>query len=99
MSEQKQNNAEIDLLYFFKPLGTVFKKTGNVLNYAYRKINANKILFAVIVLFITVAGYSLRYVLKPAYRTQGIFISNILPGKYCSILLENLNSLKGEKNK
>ena len=99
MSEQKQNNAEIDLLYFFKPLGTVFKKTGNVLNYAYRKLHANKIFFAVIVLLITVAGYSLRYVLKPAYRTQGIFVSNILPGKYCSILLENLNSLKGEKNK
>jgi len=99
MSEQKQNNAEIDLLYFFKPLGTVFKKTGNVLDYAYRKINENKIIFAVIVLLITIAGYSLRYVLKPAYKTQGIFVSNILPGKYCSILLENLNSLKGEKNK
>ena len=99
MSEQKQNNAEIDLLYFFKPLGTVFKKTGNALEYTSRKINVNKVLFAVIVLLITVAGYSLRYVLKPSYRTQGIFVSNNLPGKYCSILLENLNSLIGEKNK
>jgi len=99
MSEEKQNNAEIDLLYFFKPLGTVFKKTGSALNYAYRKITGNKIIFIVIVLLITLTGYSLRYVLKPAYKTQGIFVSNILPGKYCSILLENLNSLKGEKNK
>jgi len=98
MSEQKQNNAEIDLLYFFKPVGTAFKKIGNTLNYATRKLTANIILFAVIVLLITLAGYSLRYVLKPAYRTQGIFVSNILPGKYCSILLENLNNLKGEKN-
>ena len=99
MSEQKQNNAEIDLLYFFKPLGTVFKKTGNALEYTSRKINANKVLFAAIVLLITVAGYSLRYVSKPSYRTHGIFVSNNLPGKYCSILLENLNSLIGEKNK
>jgi len=99
MSEQNQNNAEIDLLYFFKPLGTVFKKIGNALEYTSRKINANKVLFAVIVLLITVAGYSLRYVLKPSYRTQGIFVSNNLPGKYCSILLENLNSLIGDKYK
>ena len=96
MSEPKQNNAEIDLLYFFKPLGTVFKKTGNALEYTSLKINANKVIFAVIVLLITVAGYSLRYFLKPSYRTQGIFVSSVLPGKYCSILLQNLNSLRGE---
>ena len=99
MSERKQNNAEIDLLYFFKPLGIVFKKTGNALEYTSRKINANKVVFAVIVLLITIAGYSLRYFLKPSYQTQGIFVSSILPGKYCSILLQNLNSLKGEENK
>ena len=98
MSEQKPNNAEIDLLYFFKPLGTVFKKIGTALDYAYRKIQANRILFAVIIILFTLAGYSVRYLLKPSYKTQGIFVSNILPGKYCSILLENLNKLKGEKN-
>ena len=98
MSEQKQNNPEIDLLYFFKPLGTVFKKAGNVLDYANRKLHANKVLFIVIIMIFTLAGYSLRYVLKPSYKTQGIFVSNILPGKYCSILLENLNKIIGEKN-
>jgi hypothetical protein len=45
-----------------------------------------------------VAGYSARYFIKPSYQTQGIFLSNILPGKYCAILLENLNKLKGENN-
>jgi len=96
MSEPKQNNAEIDLLYFFKPLGTVLRKTGNALEYTSRKIHANKVIFAVIVLLITVSGYSLRYFLKPSYRTEGIFVSSVLPGKYCSILLQNLNSLRGE---
>lgn len=98
MSEQKPNNPEIDLLYFFKPLGTAFKKIGAALDYAYRKIRVNRILFAVIILLFTLAGYSVRYLLKPSYKTQGIFVSNILPGKYCSILLENLNKLNGEKN-
>lgn len=98
MSEQKPNNAEIDLLYFFKPLGTFLKKIGAALDYAYRKIQVNRILFAVIILLFTIAGFSVRYLLKPSYKTQGIFVSNILPGKYCSILLGNLNKLKGEKN-
>lgn len=99
MNEQKPNNAEIDLFYFFKPLGTLLKKTGNALNYGFRKISANIILFTLIVLIVTLAGFCLRYILKPAYRTEGIFVSNILPATYCSILLENLNALQGEKNK
>ena len=98
MSDQKQNNAEIDLYYFFKPLGTALKKIGNLLAYAFRKIDANKIGFIIIVILITLAGYSLRYFIKPSYQTEGIFVSNILPGKYCSILLQNLNKIKGENN-
>jgi len=99
MSEQKQNSAEIDLYYFFKPLFTVFKKIGKGLDLAGRKIRRNIFAFAVIVILITAAGFSLRFILAPAYRTEGIFISNILPGKYCSLLLKNLNSLKDKKNK
>src|SRR6185503_11988704 len=99
MSEQKQNSAEIDLYYFFKPIGTAIKKIGAALDRAGTKIRANIFTFIIIVLVITLAGFSLLYILKPAYKTQGIFISNILPGRYCSILLKNLNDLKGEKNK
>ena len=99
MSEQRQNSAEIDLYYFFKPIGTAIKKIGNGLEYAGRKIRANLFIFGVIVLLITSAGFSLRFLLQPAYKTQGIFISNILPGRYCSILLKNLNQLKDEKNR
>ena len=98
MSEQRQNNAEIDLYYFFKPLGTVFKKIGNSLDYAFRKIQTNKLGFIIIVLLITLAGFSLRYFIEPSYRTEGIFVSNILPGKYCSILLQNLNKSRGVDN-
>lgn len=98
MSEQKQNSAEIDLYYFFKPVGTAINKAGLWISYVYRKTIANFFIFSIIVLLITAAGFSVRYFIKPAYKTEGIFISNILPGKYCSMLLKNLNGLKGEKN-
>ena len=97
MSEQKQNNAEIDLLYFFRPVGVAFQKAGNAIQYAFRKIMSNFIAFVIIVLLITAAGYSLRYFITPSYKTEGIFISNILPVKYCTILLENLNKVNTEK--
>ena len=98
MSDQKQTNAEIDLNYFFKPLGTALRKIGNFLAFAFRKIETNKIAFIIIVLLITLAGYSLRYFIKPSYQTEGIFVSSILPGKYCSMLLENLNKIKSGNN-
>lgn len=98
MSEQRSNQAEIDLYYFFKPVGTALKKIWNGIVYIERKILANLILFGAIILLITLFGYSLRYVIKPSYQTDGIFISNILPGKYCSILLKNLNKIRGGDN-
>ena len=81
MNEQKQNPAEIDLYYFFKPIGTAIKKIGAAINFTIRKIMANLVVFIIVVLLITLAGFSLRYIIQPAYRTEGIFISNILPGK------------------
>ena len=98
MSEQRPNQAEIDLYYFFKPVGTAFKKIWNGITYIERKISANLIVFLAIVLLGSLAGYFMRYIIKPSYETGGIFVSNILPGKYCSILLKNLNSIKGGAN-
>lgn len=98
MSDKQQNTAEIDLYYFFKPLINGFKKIGTGLAYTFYKVKTNAIIFILAILLITFAGFSLRYILTPAYQTQGIFVSNILPGKFCSLLLQDLNKLKGEKN-
>ena len=95
MNEQKQNNAEIDLFYFFRPVGIALQKIGTALEFAFRKVMANIIVWGIIVFLITAAGFSLRYLIKPSYETEGIFVSNILPGKYCSVLLENLNKVGG----
>jgi len=99
MDDKNQNNpAEIDLFYFFRPLGDLFKKIGMGILYFIKKILANKFLFVLIIVLISAGGFSLRYILQPAYQTEGIFVSSILPAKYCGLLLKNLNQLKGEEN-
>ena len=99
MNDKPQNSpAEIDLLYFFRPLGNLFKSIGNGIVFFFKKIQANKILFAIAVLIISVVGFSARYFLKPAYQTEGMFVSGVLPSKYCSLLLHNLGKLQGEEN-
>ena len=99
MDDKQQNNpAEIDLLYFFRPLGNLFKSIGNGIVLFFKKIQANKILFATAVFVISTGGFSLRYFLKPAYQTEGMFVSSVLPSKYCSLLLSNLKKLQGEQN-
>jgi hypothetical protein len=99
MDDKTQNNpAEIDLFYFFRPLGNLLKKIAMGILYFIKKILANKFLFVLIVLLISVGGFTLRYILQPAYQTEGIFVSSILPAKYCGLLLKNLNQLKGDEN-
>jgi len=100
MNDKTQNNpAEIDLFYFFRPLSRLFKKAGAGLVYSVRKMFYNKFLFASVVIILTLAGFSLRYILPPGFETQGIFISNTLSGRYCSLLLKNLNKLKSDENR
>lgn len=98
--EERQSPAspEIDLSYFFRPLGKVFKGIGRGIENYYLRIVNNGLLFGAVIVIITTAAYCLRYVIKPAYRTEGIFMSRVLPGKYCETLIKNLNKLKGQAN-
>ena len=99
MNDKQQNNpAEIDLFDFFRPISNALRKLGLGLRYYFMILKTNKLLFAGIVLVITVAGFSLRYIIPPAYQTEGIFGSHILPVKYCALLLNNLDKLKSKKN-
>jgi len=99
MNDKPQNNpAEIDLMYFFRPLGNFFKSISNGIVFFFKKIQTNVILFTLAVLTISATGFSIRYFLKPAYQTEGMFVSSVLPSKYCSLLLGNLRKLQGEEN-
>ena len=99
MEEKKPaSSAEIDLLYFLKPLNNGIKSVGKTIRYYFLLWKNNLVLFFSIVILITLMGFSMRYVIKPAYQTTGFFISNFLPAKYCEILISNINGLQKEQN-
>jgi hypothetical protein len=92
------SSEEIDLLYFFRPLTNAVKRT-----YAWgmdyvRMLAHNRFLFAAILLLGSAAGYCLRFVIEPGYRTNAIFVSDMLPASYCVKLLDNLNELRRPLN-
>lgn len=96
--EEKQSTPEIDLTYFFRPVkkGLNMVKNG-LLNYVAR-IASNGILFFSVIILTTAAAYALRFIIKPSYKTSGILASHELPGKYCSLLVHDLNKLKNTDN-
>jgi hypothetical protein len=98
--EQKRNNSseEIDLLYFFRPVGNAFKRAGNWATDYMRLLAHNRYLFAAILLLGSAAGYCVRYFIKPSYKTEAIFISDMIPARYCTNLIQNLNELRKPGN-
>ncbi|HEX6180221.1 MAG TPA: hypothetical protein VFZ47_03200, partial [Chitinophagaceae bacterium] len=63
-----------------------------------RLVAYNRYLFAAILLLGSIAGYSLRYFITPTYKTDAILISEMLPSRYCTALLTNLNELRKPGN-
>lgn len=98
--EQKRTNSpeEIDLLYFFRPVSNAFKRAGNWSLDFVRLLAYNRFLFVAILLIGSAAGYCLRYFIKPAYKTEAIFISDMIPARYCTNLIQNLNELRRPGN-
>lgn len=98
--EKKPINSseEIDLLYFFRPVGNAIKGAWNWgIDYLTLLAN-NRLLFGAILVLGLIGGYCIRFVIPPAYQTEGIFVSNMLPGRYCVTLLNGLNELRRPKN-
>jgi hypothetical protein len=98
--EKKPINSseEIDLLYFFRPVGNAFRGAWTWGTGFLQLLAHNKFLFAAILLLGSAAGYCLRFVIPPSYKTEGIFISDMLPGPYCATLLNSLNELRRPGN-
>ena len=92
------SSEEIDLLYFFRPVNRAFKKaTSWGMDYV-RLLAHNRFLFAGILVLGSIAGYCLRYVIKPSFKTNAVFVSDMLPSNYCVSLIDNLNSLRSPGN-
>jgi len=93
--KQSRSSEEIDLLYFLRPVTNGMKKIARAgENYVQLLFN-NKIIFFLILFIITASAYSLRFIIPPAFQTDGIFVSHTLSGKYCGMMIQSLNELTG----
>lgn len=94
----KSSEQEIDLLYYMRMLkSSLYSFSIRTKDY-FRSLWRNKFVFLLIVLLITGAAYSIRYVIPPAYRTEGMFISHYLPAHYYEIMIRDLDEMLDDKN-
>jgi len=99
MEEKKhQQSEEIDLLYFLRPINRGVKTVYGWGELYVRTMLHNLWMAIAIVVLITGFAYSTRFWMGKAYKTEGIFVSHILPAKYCGMMLSNLNQLLGDEN-
>ena len=93
-----KSSEEIDLLYFLRPVNNGIKRAGRAFSYYILLLKKNLLLFFSIIMLITLAGFLLRYVIKPGYQTNAIFNSRFVPAKYCAMLIATLNRFKDDGN-
>ena len=95
---QRRASEEIDLFYFFRPLLNGIKNLSARFGRYSNLLWKNIFLFSGIVVLITAAGFSLRYILRPAYQTKGIFVSHVMPTAFCARVIKDLDKLRGGYN-
>jgi hypothetical protein len=86
------SQPEIDLLHFLQPLTRLLQKIWEGIKYYFLKLRANSILFFSIIALVALAGAGIRFVKKPVYETDAIFVSHIIPAEICKDMLTKLNS-------
>jgi hypothetical protein len=96
--KQLKQSEEIDLLYFLRPVSNAGRSVGRGVQNYFRILANNKFIFFLIVFLITALAFSVRFVMPPAFRTEGIFVSHTLPAKYCGMMVKNLSELTGKAN-
>jgi hypothetical protein len=93
METHNRNSDEIDLAYFFRPLGKGLRKINTAFGNYLDKLGRNLFLFIFIFLVIAALGYCLRYILPKSYSANAVFVSYNLPAGFCSEMVNNLNGL------
>jgi hypothetical protein len=101
MEETKKTGAEeIDLFTFLKPLWDVFAGIVRMISVLLNLIRDNIVYIILLTLAVGVLGFSLRYIIPSAYRSEAIIITHELPAKLCLLVLENIEDLtKNKRNK
>ncbi len=93
----KPNTEEIDLFTFLKPVADILKKVFSQLGRYLRLLLKNITLLIAITALTSALGFSLRFILPKAYKSEAVFISHELPAKVCTILINNLEALMASK--
>jgi hypothetical protein len=90
-----KQNEEIDLIYFFRPIGKLFSTIGNGISSWFRSIvkNTRYVFFFVIVFGLL--GLSARFVLNKRFKTDGIFLSRVLTSGISLNIIKDLNQNVG----
>lgn len=92
-----KQNEEIDLIYFFRPIGKLFTAIGSAIAGWLRSIVQN---FRIILYFMIICGllgFASRFVLNKRYKTDGIFLSRVLPAGISLNIIKDLNKNVGVK--
>jgi hypothetical protein len=90
---QHNQDPEIDLIDLVKRGLSWLSHTITIF---LNRLLLNKWLVASLIVLSIITGYSLRFFLPRQYQTEGIFLSNSLDAKMCSLLLNNLNQITGD---
>lgn len=97
MEEKKTgSHAEIDLIYFFRPIKNIIEKVSNVITGYFSLLKRKKNIFYSIFIIIGLVGLSLKYIIPPAYQVSGVFVSQMMRNTYCKMMIEQLRI--SEKN-
>jgi hypothetical protein len=88
---------EIDLIYFFRPVGKMFTSIGNAVSGWLHSIKNNlKLVFYFTAVF-GLLGFAARFVLNKRYKTDGIFLSRVLTSGISLNIINDLDERVGVK--
>ncbi len=88
-----KSSDEIDLLYFFNPVVRGLKKFQLGFDKYMKNLQRKRFIFLFILSIIALVGFLLRYFMPKYYKTNAIFISYNLPADFCTIMIDNLQTL------
>ncbi len=90
-----KQNEEIDLIYFFKPVGKLFTGIGKAISNWLSSIKTNFKIVVYIFGICGLLGLAARFVLNKRYKTDGIFLSRVLPAGISQNIIKDLNDKLG----
>jgi hypothetical protein len=92
-----KQNEEIDLIYFFRPIGRMFAAIGKSISNWVKSIQENFRFVVYAFIICGLLGFSSRFVLNKRYKTDGIFLSRVLPSGISANIIKDLNDNIGVK--